>query len=133
MEHGRIYSYKREAIYRVIASTKLHPSAEWVYMQLKPQIPDLSIGTVYRNIAAFKSEGQIASVGVVNGQERFDANITPHTHFICDRCGEVFDIESIGYDETAAPKIFEEYGAQVTSYRLIFHGKCKNCISQEAS
>jgi len=133
MERPKKYSFKREEIYRTICSTKSHPSAEWVYMQLKPKIPDLSIGTVYRNLAAFKSEGKVASVGVVNGQERFDGNITPHTHFVCDQCGEVIDIESVGYDESAAPRIFEEYGAVVDSYRLTFHGKCKECAAEAAS
>ena len=77
MEPNRKYSKKREAIFSCICSTDTHPSAEWVYNQLKPQIPDLSLATVYRNLALFKREGRIVSVGVVQNLERFDANTAP--------------------------------------------------------
>ena len=63
----RKYSRKREAILETIRSTKCHPTAQWVYEQLKPRIPDLSLGTVYRNISLFRQEGKLVSVGVVNG------------------------------------------------------------------
>ena len=70
MEKIRKRSKKRDAILACICGTDCHPSAEWVYTQLKPQIPDLSLGTVYRNISMFREEGTIVSVGVVNGLER---------------------------------------------------------------
>ena len=74
------------------SSTDVHPSAEWVYEKLKNDIPGLSLGTVYRNIAVFKDTGIIRSVGVYNGQERFDAVLTPHSHFICTSCFKISDI-----------------------------------------
>lgn len=132
MERMRKYSYKREEIYRVIRSTKEHPSAEWIYMQLKPKIPDLSIGTVYRNLATFKSEGVVASVGVVNGQERFDGNTAPHTHFVCESCGSVIDVPTIQCDKSASERILREYGAEVAECKLSFHGKCKDCLIDPA-
>lgn len=86
------FSKKREAIFRSICSTDTHPTAEWVYNQLKPEFPDLSLGTVYRNISMFKERGMVISVGTVNGQERFDGNVKPHPHFICTKCGAVIDV-----------------------------------------
>ena len=80
MEKAVRYSKKREAILEAIRSTKTHPSADWVYQTLKPTHPDLSLGTVYRNLDFFRQHGTIISVGVVKGQERFDATTTPHTH-----------------------------------------------------
>ena len=133
MERQKKYSYKREEIYRVICSTKSHPTAEWVYLQLKPQIPDLSMGTVYRNLAAFKAEGKVASVGVVAGQERFDGNVLPHTHFVCDRCSAMIDIDGVGCDEGAVSEIRKAYGAEATSYLLTFHGICKDCLAKTES
>ena len=65
-------SRKRDAILACVCSTDTHPTAEWVYTQLKPEIPDLSLGTVYRNLAMFRREGIIGSAGVVNGLERYD-------------------------------------------------------------
>ena len=59
----RKHSKKRDAIYECVRSTKTHPSAEWVYSRLKPEIPDLSLGTVYRNLNLFQQEGRLISVG----------------------------------------------------------------------
>ena len=67
MKSGEKYSYKREAILQCIRQTNTHPSADWIYNQLKERIPDLSLGTVYRNLAQFKAKGQILSLGVVEG------------------------------------------------------------------
>ena len=77
MATAKKFSRKREAILTCLHGTTCHPTAEWVYQQLKPQFPDLSLGTVYRNLAAFKAEGVIDSVGVVNGLERYDGNTIP--------------------------------------------------------
>ena len=66
---------KRDAILACLRSTTEHPSAEWIYAQLKPEIPDLSLGTVYRNLRLFLQEGLIISVGTVDGLERFDAAV----------------------------------------------------------
>ena len=82
----RNFSAKREAIYKLLVSAKNHPTAEWVYESLKPEIPDLSLGTVYRNISVFREMGLIKSIGIFNGQERFDADMSQHSHFICTEC-----------------------------------------------
>ena len=68
MERAIRHSKKREAILAALRGTTRHPSAEWLYRQLKPQHPDLSLGTVYRNLAFFQERGLVQSVGVVQGQ-----------------------------------------------------------------
>lgn len=95
MEPTRKRSKKRDAILSCLCSTDTHPSAEWIYHRLKPQIPDLSLATVYRNLALFQREGRIISVGVVQNLERFDANVHPHAHFICTQCGCVLDLPGL--------------------------------------
>ena len=95
MEKTRKRSKKRDAILACIRSTRRHPSAEWIYDRLKPEIPDLSRGTVYRNLRLFLEEGVVASVGVVGGLERFDGDVSPHAHFICQCCGEVIDLPGL--------------------------------------
>ena len=77
MERTTRYSKKREAILTALRQTNAHPSAEWLYQTLKATHPDLSLGTVYRNLLFFQQQGTVQSVGVVNGQERFDADTTP--------------------------------------------------------
>ena len=102
MATAKKFSRKREAILTCLHGTTCHPTAEWVYQQLKPQFPDLSLGTVYRNLAAFKAEGVIDSVGVVNGLERYDGNTIPHAHIVCESCGALLDAETIELPEDAA-------------------------------
>ena len=68
------HSPKREAILECLRSTTCHPSAEWVYAQLKPRIPDLSLATVYRNLARFRAEGTVQVIGCVDGEDRYDGN-----------------------------------------------------------
>ena len=91
---------KRDAILQSLKSTKTHPSAEMLFAQLKPEIPDLSLGTVYRNLSLFKKEGLAMSVATVSGVERFDGNTHPHVHFICNDCDAVIDLEDMLVPET---------------------------------
>ncbi len=126
MERATRYSKKREAILKAIRGTDCHPSAEWVYSRLKPAHPDLSLGTVYRNLVFFRERGDIQSVGVVRGQERFDGVTSPHSHFVCDRCGAVIDLPGICPEELP-PAVREQYGFTVNRRELIFYGACKTC------
>ena len=122
----RNYSKKREAILAKIRSTTSHPTAEWVHRELKSDYPDLSLGTVYRNIGLFKEEGEIISVGTVAGQERFDGNVKPHAHFICGNCRAVIDIET----PTVQPEAVEhlrQMGYGVDRVDLTVYGACSAC------
>ncbi len=127
MEKATRYSKKREAILQTICSTDTHPSAEWVYQTLKPEYPDLSLGTVYRNIARFKEEGLVVSVGTVNGQERYDANTHPHTHFVCRKCDAVLDLPEVTADTPGLRKIARHYGLEIDHHELILFGTCSHC------
>lgn len=127
------YSKKREAILNAIRSTTCHPSAEWIYHTLKPTHPDLSLGTVYRNLVFFQQQGQVQSVGVVNGQERFDGNTAPHSHFVCTNCGAVIDLHSIKLDISLTRDVSEQYGLSVERHELTFYGRCQTCMKQEES
>ena len=123
----RNYSKKREAILAKIRSTKSHPTAEWVYHELKADIPDLSLATVYRNIALFKELGDIVSVGTVDGQERFDGNVLPHGHFVCTACRSVIDFAGFGGSSEAAACL-EAAGFQVDRLELTAYGLCAQCV-----
>ncbi|MDR0889055.1 MAG: transcriptional repressor [Oscillospiraceae bacterium] len=122
-------SKKREAILSCLRSTTSHPTADWVYSRLKPEIPNLSMGTVYRNLAMFKRAGVISMVGVVNGMERFDANITPHVHFVCTHCDAVIDVEDMEVPTHLASALTCGCASDCS---LIFHGVCNTCIDSDA-
>ena len=131
MERATRYSRKREAILNAIQSTDCHPSAEWVYQQLKPAHPDLSLGTVYRNLIFFQEHGYIQSVGVVRGQERFDGIVAPHSHFVCDRCGLVLDLPDIHPGADLDRTVSQQYQLAVQRHELTFHGLCPDCMRQD--
>ena len=128
MEKAVRYSKKREAIFNAIRETKCHPSADWVYQTLKHTHPDLSLGTVYRNLDFFRQHGMVRSVGVVKGQERFDAMTAPHTHFVCSCCGDVIDLDDIQLDAELDRTVCEQYGLAVERHELTFHGLCQTCM-----
>ena len=119
---------KREAILACLRATDIHPGAEWVYARLKPQIPDLSLGTVYRNLALFKEQGLIQSVGRVGGVERFDGETHPHVHFICENCASVIDLMELEIPESLSREAGNASGGRVNACSLTFYGTCENCL-----
>ena len=120
---------KRNAILDFLRHSDQHPSAETIYAQLKPEIPDLSLGTVYRNLNLFKQQGLIRSLGSVNGVERFDGIVVPHVHFICSRCGRICDVKQIHVPEQLCQTAAAEVHASVDQCMLTFFGVCDDCRS----
>ena len=128
MEPGSKHFRKRDAILSYLRQTTEHPSAETVYAALKAEIPDLSLGTVYRNISLFKQQGLIVSLGTVNGVERYDGNIDPHVHFVCTGCGHVTDLPGLSVPEELNTAAAKEADATVDQCHLTFHGRCRTCV-----
>lgn len=127
----RNFSSKRNAIYNAVYSTASHPSAKWIYEKLKPEIPDLSLGTVYRNIALFKNEGRVNVVCSINGEERIDADTSPHPHFVCNLCGKVADVKgsSTAYSDN---RELESAGYKIESKYVLYYGLCPECSKNRA-
>ena len=130
---NRNFSKKREAILETIRSTDCHPTAEWVHQALKAVYPDLSLGTVYRNIGIFKEEGLIASVGTVGGQERFDGKTDPHGHFVCPHCRRVLDFFVDLENSDMIARLQASMGVQVDRIDLVAHGVCGKCANAESA
>jgi len=124
---ARNHSKKRDAILAKICSTSSHPTAEWVYRELKDDFPDLSLATVYRNIGLFEEEGTIASVGTVAGQERFDGNTAPHGHFICHHCRAVIDFAKPDASADVLATL-EHMGLRPDRVDLTAYGTCNTCL-----
>ena len=124
------YSKKREAIYNALTATHEHPSAEWLYQQLKPQYPDLSLATVYRNLKEMVAQGDAIIVGTVDGKERFDScHRHPHAHLLCKGCGCVVDVEMEQGLEDQCHNMESEYAFNIDPYGVHFTGLCKDCMS----
>lgn len=115
---------KRNAIYECLCNTDIHPSAEMLHGMLQENHPDISLATVYRNLARFKADGKISSVATVRGIERFDANIGPHVHFICTGCDAVLDMHHIPIPSYSPAQCG---GCKIESCALTFTGLCGDC------
>ena len=121
------YSKQRELVLRKVEELCDHPTAEEIFDKAAPECPGLSLGTVYRNLAMFKQDGEIVSVGTVAGLERFDGNTAPHAHFVCTACSGVYDVP-----QDALPKEFvrsaeQATGGEIAAYQLSYYGICSNC------
>ena len=118
---------KRAAILDCLRRTTAHPSAEDLHAMLQNEHPDISMATVYRNLALFKEQGLITSLGIIKGVERFDGNTQPHVHFICTECGSVVDLPGIHVPEELNTAVARSSGGQVENCQLSFTGKCSDC------
>lgn len=121
------YSRQRDLIYQALIRSKEHPTAETIYQTLKNDHPSLSLGTVYRNLNLLAEEGKI--VRMPFQVDRYDGNAVEHPHFLCNRCGKLYDIE--------IPHMWEldqavtALGYEVERHELIFKGTCLECIPKD--
>ena len=122
---------KRNAILSCLRSTDVHPSAETLHEMLLSQHPDISLATVYRNLALFKQQGLIQSLGTVGGIERFDGNVDPHVHFICTGCHCIIDLPQIAVPEQLRSTVEKATGGTVGECQLSFTGTCLSCSRNE--
>jgi Fur family peroxide stress response transcriptional regulator len=121
-------SKQKEAILRVLKGTTSHPGADWVYEQVKREIPNISLGTVYRNLKLLKQEGEILELDLASTLSRFDGNSQDHYHFRCEQCGRVFDVDE-PVDKEIDDRVAQKTGFKVSHHRLEFRGLCKYCQS----
>ena len=131
MEVSTKHFRKRDAILQYLQSVTDHPSAERVFTQLKAQIPDLSMGTVYRNLNLFKQQGLAVSVATIKGVERFDGNTDPHVHFICQDCDAVIDLMDMEIPESLKSVAEASSGGHVNECQLCFTGLCQECLQKK--
>jgi len=117
---------QKEAILRAIKSTSSHPTADWIYTEVKKEIPNISLGTVYRNLKLLKERGDILELDLCGNLSRFDAYTEDHYHFRCDNCHRIFDLD-VPVDQEVNKKIELDTGHKVTGHRLEFRGLCKEC------
>lgn len=128
MEVKRKNSRKRAAILAALAAVTEHPTAEMLYNRLKPRYPELSLGTVYRNLSVLAEDGLVVTVAHVDGQERYDARTEPHAHFICRGCRRVLDLElPEGSAAALYGSVFSRLGCRAERFELNVNGLCGDC------
>ena len=119
-------STTRNSIYQYLCGTKEHPSAEMIYNDLKGDLPNLSLGTVYRNLKQLEEIGRVIRVTSVDNHERYDANCEDHVHLVCDKCGRVIDIMDADINAAKAACNVSG-GAKIHHIQIILNGTCESC------
>jgi len=116
----------RLIILNAIRNSEKHPTVEEVYNMVKPQIPNISLGTVYRTLGLLEELGLLQKVVYDQSSTRYDSNLEAHYHAICLDCGKLLDIVKsvLGNLEAHFPG---DMGFTIVGHKLEFYGYCKNC------
>jgi Fur family peroxide stress response transcriptional regulator len=125
-ERGLKLTPQRVAIYRALADTTTHPTADALYRQVKKQHPMISTNTVYYTLGTLKSAGLVHEVNYWHDRARFDANMDRHHHLICLGCRRIEDLTDDGLDRLTV-SARRTSGFQVLGHRVEFHGYCQEC------
>lgn len=117
-------SRQRDAILHTVKSTNSHPSADWVYDSVRKEIPNVSLGTVYRNLGQLVDTNNLKAFNY-NGMVHYDALLNDHQHFYCHECSGIFDINVDEKDFIS--RINDTTTHLITDFQLILTGLCNNC------
>lgn len=122
------YSRQRECIQNYLANSYEHPTADMVYMHVKNEFPNISLGTVYRNLNLLTDMGAALKINTPNGGHRFDGQLAPHNHFICKNCGTVVDLKMNEITEVDSLS-GEIFCGKIEGHSTVFFGLCEDCIT----
>lgn len=126
------YSRQRERIYEYLVSSKEHPTADMVHAEARKTYPNISLGTVYRNLKLLEELGKIKKVTTLENVERYDARCEEHAHFVCRCCGCLQDCTAVD-----VRFIWNMCGAggrnKVLQANILFEGICEACEQKEAA
>lgn len=126
------YSKQREAIKNYLQGCSNHPTADTVYVNLRKEFPNISLGTVYRNLSLLADLGEINRISTEDGADHFDGDTHPHNHFICRCCHQIFDLEMDNTD-IVMDIASRNFSGLIESYLLNFYGICQECMEEKAS
>ena len=127
----RRFSKQRQIIYDMIKSNPVHPTADYIYNSLKKDYPDLSLGTVYRNLNVLTESGLIIKITSSCNSEHYDGNTEKHYHLMCEECNHIFDV-NIGYLNDIEQEAQKECSHLIKHHSLVFTGVCAECKMQNA-
>ncbi len=117
---------QRQAIFRALGDSTVHPTAESVYALVSAEMPTISLRTVYQTLNDLAAMGELQVLDVGTGSTRFDPNLEPHHHLVCDGCGRIVDVPA-GRSRPAVPAHAAAEGFEVTTTEIVFRGRCAAC------
>ncbi|NQV38693.1 MAG: transcriptional repressor [Candidatus Marinimicrobia bacterium] len=119
------YSHQREEILKIVQSTRCHPTADWVYDEVRKVIPNVSLGTVYRNL------NQLVNTNNINALNdgpviRYDGFMEMHDHFKCKKCDTIYDIDH--HSMNIIYELNQNTNHTISNYSLNLEGICCDCV-----
>jgi Fur family peroxide stress response transcriptional regulator len=121
----RRHTQQLELIWQALKDDPTHPTADQVFLKVRRQLPNISLGTVYRNLQKLVSEGRLQVLRLGRSQH-FDPLLSSHQHFICEQCEQVYDLLLDSREKRFLNRLPNE-GFTVTSHQLSLFGRCKQC------
>lgn len=120
------YSKQKDLILSIINKSYSHPNAYMIYESCKKEIPNISLGTVYRNLNNLVDELKIKRIKMPDNIDRYDRISDFHAHFMCLNCNNIYDLENL-------KNVFKNNlnGNKVLDYEISFKGICKNCLDNK--
>ena len=131
VNHKSKNSRQRELVLRILRGTHSHPTADWVFDRAREKMPNISLGTVYRNLNLLRDEGKIRELNFGSGCKRYDGDLRYHYHVRCVECGLVEDVPHIS-PRASSDEIETMTGYRILSVQLEYWGICPLCDSKQA-
>ena len=119
---------QRQLIYDAVRELDIHATAEQVYEYVIQKHPSISKATVYRNLNQMSQSGELLNIGTLSGCTHYDHRCHEHSHFVCENCNQVFDVERDFSDIVS--RVTGHQGFDVSNYQLSFEGLCWGCKAQ---
>jgi len=126
-------SRQRDTILEELRKVRNHPTAAVLYDTVRKRIPNISLGTVYRNLDQMAKKGIIQKLEISGGETRFDGDVDSHYHITCTECGRVDDVLDLSYEEKKNDMAKIINGYQVGGYHMNFFGICSECLGRRSN
>ena len=124
------YSRQRESIKACLMARRDHPTADHVYLTIREEYPNISLGTVYRNLNLLVEQGEVRKLSFGYGPDRFDGELSPHYHFVCRACGAISDLPLEPLD-SLNQEAQRCCSGRIDSHLTYFYGLCQNCLQED--
>ncbi|KPJ56268.1 MAG: hypothetical protein AMJ42_05530 [Deltaproteobacteria bacterium DG_8] len=120
---------QRAIIIEVLKGVTMHPSADWIYDKVRKRCPNVSLGTIYRNLNLLKEKGLIKELKFGKNAARYDGNFEPHHHIYCLECGKLEDVQCKVHPNLTK-RVEKTNGYKIVTHQLEFNGICPECLQK---
>ncbi|PIY95745.1 MAG: hypothetical protein COY66_05990 [Candidatus Kerfeldbacteria bacterium CG_4_10_14_0_8_um_filter_42_10] len=128
----RLTAQKKTILASIRRFWPIHPTPQMVFRSVKKKIPNISLGTVYRNVNSLRVSGYIEEITIPDEPSRLDSRVDDHFHFRCEHCGEIADVENPKLIRLAKQTL-KEKGYLAMRSNLMYSGLCQKCRKNKAS